>query len=208
MSNLCSTAEKPSEQQVCSVATVKRATLGRLTVGFAGAVWQAYVMSSLRTKILASAIDFGDRLKSKLFDSPTYYGGRRSRVHLHSTVKPSNALFNAVSGEIYVGEHSFFGHNVSLLTGTHDITEHGESRKSAVPRSGRDIEIGAGVWIASNATILGPVRIGDHAVVCAGAVVTRDVAECQIVGGVPAKIVGSVDPPSVRSATARFEKGR
>jgi len=45
------------------------------------------------------------------------------------------------------------------------------------------------VWIGLNATILKGVRIGSGAVVAAGAVVTRDVPENAIVGGVPARII-------------------
>lgn len=142
--------------------------------------------------VLHRGVDFADRLRSKvLVGYPIYYGGRRHRVHLHPTAVVNNALFNAVSGEIFVGEQSFFGHGVSLLTGTHDITLELESRQRAVPRDGRDIVIGRGVWVASNATIIGPVTIGDHAVVCAGAVVTSDVHDRAIVGGVPAKVIST-----------------
>jgi acetyltransferase-like isoleucine patch superfamily enzyme len=46
--------------------------------------------------------------------------------------------------------------------------------------------------VASNATILGPCVIGEHAVVAAGAVVTGDVPARTIYAGVPAKLVGTV----------------
>jgi UDP-2-acetamido-3-amino-2,3-dideoxy-glucuronate N-acetyltransferase len=46
--------------------------------------------------------------------------------------------------------------------------------------------------IGSNATILAGVTIGQHALVGAGAVVTRDVADYGIVAGVPARVVGDV----------------
>ena len=45
------------------------------------------------------------------------------------------------------------------------------------------------VWIGSNATVLPGVTIGDGAIVAAGAVVTRDVPENTIVGGVPARVM-------------------
>ena len=50
-------------------------------------------------------------------------------------------------------------------------------------------EIGNDVWIGQNVNIINGVKIGDGAIVAAGAVVTKDVTEYAIVGGVPAKII-------------------
>ena len=52
------------------------------------------------------------------------------------------------------------------------------------------VMIGNDVWIGENASVLEHVVIGDGAVVAAGAVVTKDVPNYAIVGGVPAKILG------------------
>lgn len=53
------------------------------------------------------------------------------------------------------------------------------------------IEVYDNVFIGANAIILGPVSIGPNAIVAAGAVVNCDVPADSIVGGVPAKIIGS-----------------
>jgi maltose O-acetyltransferase len=53
----------------------------------------------------------------------------------------------------------------------------------------RDIVIGTGSYIGGGAIIIGPVSIGDHAVVGAGAVVTKDVPPRAFVGGVPACVI-------------------
>lgn len=104
-----------------------------------------------------------------------------------------DACINLSSGDVHIGEKTFFGHGVSLLTGTHDVTKTMESRMS-FPREGRDIVIGDGVWIASGATILGPCQIGDHAVICAGAVLTPGVypGGC-VYGGVPARKLRDIE---------------
>jgi len=48
-------------------------------------------------------------------------------------------------------------------------------------------EVGHDVWIGARAMILDGVKIGNGAIVAAGAVVTKDVSPYSIVGGVPAK---------------------
>lgn len=52
-----------------------------------------------------------------------------------------------------------------------------------------EVSIGNDVWIGANAIIMDGVKIGDGAIVAAGAVVTKDVPDYAIVGGVPAKII-------------------
>jgi acetyltransferase-like isoleucine patch superfamily enzyme len=51
------------------------------------------------------------------------------------------------------------------------------------------VELGADVWIGCNAVLLSGVRVGNGAVVAAGAVVTRDVGSYEMVAGVPARRV-------------------
>jgi len=54
---------------------------------------------------------------------------------------------------------------------------------------GKPVSIGNDVWIGIRVTILPGVTIGDHSVIGAGAVVTKDVPEYAIVGGSPARIL-------------------
>ena len=55
------------------------------------------------------------------------------------------------------------------------------------------IHIGKNVWIGANATILPGVSIGDGAIIAAGAVVSKDVPENSVVGGVPARKIKSIN---------------
>ena len=56
-------------------------------------------------------------------------------------------------------------------------------------RNNRPVTIGNDVWIGANVVILPGVSIGDGAIIAAGAVVTHDVEDYAIVGGVPAKLI-------------------
>lgn len=79
-----------------------------------------------------------------------------------------------------------------VLTGKHlniADAELAQMKQQHVPDSGRDIHIGSGCFIGAGAIIIGPARIGNNAIVGAGAVVTKDVPDRAMVGGVPAKVI-------------------
>jgi len=120
--------------------------------------------------------------------------GDPSRLHIASTAIVHNALFNTVSGTIRVDEFAFFGHNVSVLTGTHDVSKRDLERQNSAPGQGRDVFIGRGAWIATNATILGPCTIGRNAVIGAGSVVTANVPDNSFYAGIPAVLIKTLSP--------------
>ena len=81
---------------------------------------------------------------------------------------------------------------------THDITHlvlnkmsntHGKVYSETIGC----IELMDNVFIGTNSTLVGGVRIGPNAIVAAGAVVTKDVPENSVVGGVPARYICSFD---------------
>lgn len=91
---------------------------------------------------------------------------------------PKTTYFNTGSGDIYVGANTQFGERVQLLTGMHMHQSQADKLKvpvRSVPKSGRDIVIGKNCYIGGQAIIIGPVKIGDGAVIGAGAIVTKDV---------------------------------
>ncbi len=86
------------------------------------------------------------------------------------------------------------GNDVRIATGAKLYAfDHGLDPSSPIalqPTRSLGIVVGDDVWIGANACVTDGVRIGAHAVVGAGAVVTRDVAEWSVVGGVPARKLG------------------
>ena len=60
----------------------------------------------------------------------------------------------------------------------------------------RDVNVGSNVWIGYGACVLRGVQVGDNSVVGTNAVVTRDVPQNAVVGGVPARLLRRRDPPA------------
>ena len=85
---------------------------------------------------------------------------------------------------ICIGNHVIIGAGTEILTTSHYIDSPSFEQKEY------GITIEDYVWIGANATILKNVRIGKGAVICAGAVVTKDVEPYAIIGGVPGKKIG------------------
>ncbi len=121
--------------------------------------------------------------------------GDPSRLRLDPTSVVNNTLFNLSSGTITVGPYAFFGHNVVILTGTHDFTKFGPQRQVAVPREGRDVVVGEGAWLSTNVTVVGPCTIGEHAVVGVGSLVLDDVEPYTVVAGSPSRLRSVIARP-------------
>lgn len=119
----------------------------------------------------------------------SHYFFGNNPLRIAPTACVHNALFNTMSGSVTIEDNVSFGHNVCVLTGTHDLSLQNKQRQEAWPKEGRDVVVRRGAWVSSNATILGPCVIGENAVVAAGAVVTCDVPPNTLVGGVPARII-------------------
>lgn len=90
-------------------------------------------------------------------------------------------------GGITIEDNVLLAPNVSLLTEGHPIVP--ENRHALIPKS---ILIKKNAWIGAGATILQGVTIGENAIVAAGAVVTKDVPNNTIVGGIPARIMKTI----------------
>ncbi len=95
-----------------------------------------------------------------------------------------------VNSEIRIGRDAMIAPAVTIRD-----TDHAFARTD-IPMNQQGITtapviIGDDVWIGHGASVLKGVTIGDGAIIAAGAVVTMDVAPYDIVGGVPARRIGS-----------------
>ena len=104
--------------------------------------------------------------------------GNHTRVGLHNTV----------IGPVTIGNHVNLAQGITVTALNHNFTEK-DLRIDEQGVSTSPVTIGDDIWIGTNAVILPGVTIGDHSVVAAGAVVTKDVPSHTLVAGVPAKII-------------------
>src|ERR1700722_561238 len=114
------------------------------------------------------------RRRWRLVGQPIVHGPP-SRLQGGSHVGLGNVLVNTYGGHITIGDYAFFGHDVLLLTGTHDFRMTGPERQLTRQTLDRNIVIERGAWITSGAVLVGPCRIGANAVIGPGCVIDFDV---------------------------------
>lgn len=107
--------------------------------------------------------------------------GQEEYIHIgdHAAIGIGARFWNF--NHIYVGKFCMFAADVTLVNGGHAVD-------SLEPFSG-PLVIGNGCWLGNGARIVGPLTIGDNAIVAAGAVVVKDVPPGAVVAGVPARII-------------------
>jgi acetyltransferase-like isoleucine patch superfamily enzyme len=91
-------------------------------------------------------------------------------------------------GGITIEDHVLIGPRVNLVTENHPL-DPGDRRALVT----KPVIIKRNAWIGAGATVLPGVTIGENSVVAAGAVVSKDVPANVVVGGIPAKIIKSLN---------------
>ena len=104
--------------------------------------------------------------------------GHHTRIGLHNTV----------IGPVRIGNHVNLAQGITVTSLNHNF----DNKTELIDKQGvtvNEVIIDDDVWIGANAVILPGVHIGKHAVIAAGAVVTKDVPPHTLVGGIPARII-------------------
>lgn len=143
--------------------------------------------------------------RSVRMDTPPY---RKFSLGDYSVIESFSCINNAV-GDVIIGDHTRIGlHNTIIgpvtigchvnlaqgitVTALNHNFEDSDKRIDEQGVSTTPVTIEDDIWIGANAVILPGVTIGNHSVVAAGAVVTKNVPPHSLVAGVPAKIIKQI----------------
>ncbi|MBI1674394.1 glycosyltransferase [Shewanella sp. DW31] len=132
--------------------------------------------------------------------------GSRSSIHLNTFIDSVNVSLGNNStigrstyldgrGGLVIGDNVSISPRVNIITAQHHV--NCEFFSNEIKR----VKINDYVWIGTGAIILPGVELGRGAVVAAGAVVSKDVGEFNIVAGNPARLIGTRNKNLVYSAT-------
>ena len=100
-------------------------------------------------------------------------------------------LHNTIIGPVKIGSHVNLAQGITVTALNHNFDD-AEKRIDEQGVSTKPVTIEDDVWVGANAVILPGVTIGNHCVVAAGAVVTKDVPPHSLVAGVPAKVIKQI----------------
>lgn len=131
------------------------------------------------------------------YTTPCVLRAENARLVIGDNVGMSQTTLVALDADIVVGNNVLFGGGAKVYTTDfhsldyikrRDQSQEKYNRKSAPVVIGHDCFIGAG------AIILKGVRVGDHSIIAAGSVVTKDIPADVIAGGNPCRIIRSLNP--------------
>ena len=107
-------------------------------------------------------------------------------VHMGKNVYANFNLTLVDDGEIYIGDYTMIGPNVTIATAGHPVLP--ELRQEAY-QFNIPVHIGKNVWIGAGVIILPGVTVGDNTVIGAGSVVTKDIPSDVVAVGNPCRVL-------------------
>ena len=116
------------------------------------------------------------------------YGNGEVKLGNDSYIGSYSTIQLTEGHKVVIGSHCQISHNVRMYTSSADPDQNFTIPKIKPSKTG-DITIGDGVWIGANVFINPGVNIGNNSVIGANSMVTKDIPENAIYGGVPAKLI-------------------
>ena len=135
-------------------------------------------------------------IRSKLVQHYLKKCGKRPRVKSGAEISPNATMGNyselgtrcMVQANVHIGDHVIMGPDVKIYSRNHKF----DRLDIPIQDQGKnyyETYIGDDVWLGANSIITAGVKVGNHVVIAAGSVVTKNIPEYAIVGGIPAKII-------------------
>jgi acetyltransferase-like isoleucine patch superfamily enzyme len=122
----------------------------------------------------------------------TSFNNIGSFIRIGNNVGIGEFAYLGGAGGLEIGDDCIIGQYFSCHPENHQFGDSKQLiRLQGVSRKG--IRVGENCWIGAKVTILDGVIIGDNCVIAAGAVVTKSMPEGSLIGGVPAKILKTID---------------
>ncbi len=121
----------------------------------------------------------------------SYYRYLGANIGENCSFVGRNISFSSEPYLITIGNNVRVSFDVAFVT--HDGGTHVLRNKYPNASLYGTINVGDNVFIGARAIILPNVNIGNNCIIAAGSVVTKDVKDGEIVGGVPAKVIGDIE---------------
>ena len=113
------------------------------------------------------------------------------KIEIGKNTKITSAVILDGRGGLDIGQDTLIGFQSIILSHSHRF--NGEGPVIYQGMESARVSIGSGVWLATRVIVLPGVKIGDHAIIGAGSVVTKDVSPYAIAVGSPAKVIRTRD---------------
>lgn len=158
--------------------------------------WSACMISTIRARPKAKSARallkemFAEIGEGCYIEPPLYANHAGGHVHFGKGIYCNFGLTLVDDTHIYVGDHTMFGPNVVVATAGHPILP--ELRQRGYQYN-FPVRIGKNCWIGAGVLIMPGITIGDHVVLGAGSVVTRDIPSRVVAAGNPCRVLREVN---------------
>ena len=159
----------------------------------AGRLWIKFMM------LLIPDSPSGARARGKLYEPYLREYGKNFKIAARAFIYNPNKL--RIGDNVYLGFNSYLGEGEITLkdevligpfvsvTASNHLIKDGSFRFGGFAED--PIVVGKGTWLAAHTCITAGVKLGGACLVAAGAIVTKSFPDGMIIGGVPAKVIGS-----------------
>lgn len=135
-------------------------------------------------------------LRSKFVSMYIQKSGIKPRVKKGAEISPNATIGNRselgtrclIQANVHLGDDVIMGPDVKIYSRNHKF----DRLDIPIGQQGKNYYqtfIGNDVWLGANVIVTAGCKVGNHAIIAAGAVVTQDIPDYAIAGGVPAKII-------------------